>query len=282
MNWKIAGIVVVAGLSLIGIGGGIYAAVKIFHMALEAPAQAQCSSKNADTSISGCTAILSSGKADKGQQEFAHFQRATAYARKGAFDSAIADDTEVIRINPRQYMAWNQRGALFEQKGELDPAIADFTQAIQLAPEMSAARFNRSEAYSKKGDYAAAIDDLSAVVQREPKNSVAWNNRCYFRAIAGHLDAALADCNQSLKLVPGVGNTLDSRGFTYLRMKKYSLAIADYDAAVSAGGKRAPWLYGRGLAKRALHDEAGAKIDIEEAMKLDAKIAATFRSYGVS
>ena len=281
MNWKITGIVVVAVLSLIGIGGGIYAAVKIVHEVLAAPAQAQCNSKDADTSIAGCSAILASGNADKGQREFAHFQRAIAYAKKGNFDNAIADDTEVIRLNPRQYMAWNHRGSVFESKGQLDPAIADFTQAITIVPEMSVARFNRAEAYSKKGDYATAIDDLTAVIKREPKNSVAWNNRCYFRAIAGQLDAALADCNQSLKLVPDVSDTLDSRGFTYLRMKKYDLAIADYDAAVVAGGERAPWLYGRGLAKRAKHDAAGAKADTDEALKLDPKIAETFRSYGV-
>lgn len=281
MNWKITGIVVVAMLSMIGIGGGIYAAVKIFRMVLEAPAQAQCNSKDPDTSITGCSAILASAKDNKGQLEFAHFQRALAYANKGNLDGAIADDTEVIRLNPRQYMAWNHRGSVFERKGQLDPAIADFTQAIQLMPQQNLSRFARAEAYSKKGNYAAAIDDLSVVLKREPKNSVAWNNRCYFRAIAGQLEAALEDCNHSLQLLPGVSNTLDSRGFTYLRMKKYDLAIADYDAAIAAGGKGAPWLYGRGLARRAKHDNAGARQDIEEALKLDPGIAATFRSYGV-
>ena len=61
----------------------------------------------------------------------------------------------------------------------------------------------------------------------------------------------------------------------------FDKAIADYDAAEKAGGKRAPWLYGRGLAKRALHENADAKADIDAALKLDPKIAETFRSYGV-
>jgi tetratricopeptide (TPR) repeat protein len=281
MNWKITGIVVVAVLSLIGIGGAIYGAVKVFQNILLAPVQQECNSKDADTSITGCTALLASSHANKGEREFAHLQRGLSYAKKGNLDGAIADDSEVIRINPRQYMAWNNRGLAYAKKGELDHAIADYTQAIAVVPEMNLARFNRSEAYSRKNDYPKAIDDLSEILKREPKNSVAWNNRCYFRAIAGQLAAALEDCNRSLQLMPGVSDTLDSRGFTYLRMKKYELAIADYDAAEEAGGKRAPWIYGRGLAKRAQHDAAGAKADIEEAMKLDPKIAETFRGYGV-
>jgi tetratricopeptide (TPR) repeat protein len=225
--------------------------------------------------------MLASKYADKGDQTFAHYRRAMAYQEKGKLDQAIADDTEVIRLNPREYMAYNNRGFAYQRKKDLDRAIADYSQAIQYVPEMTVARFNRAEAYSEQGRYAPAVDDLTEVIRREPKNAVAWNNRCYFRAIAGELEDALADCNQSLTLQPDVPETLDSRGFTYLKMKKYQLAITDYDAAQVAGGDKAPYLYGRGLAKRAIHD-AGAKADIEAGVKLQPGIVELFRKYGVS
>jgi tetratricopeptide (TPR) repeat protein len=282
MNWKIVGIVTVAVLSLIGIGGSIYGMYKFFHSFALVQSRIQCNSQDADISIRGCTAILAAKNADNGQQTFAYFRRALAYEHKGDLDHAIADDSEVIRLNPREYMAYTNRGVAYQRKGDLKRAIADYSQAIDYVPEMSLARFNRAEAYSIQGNYPLAIDDLTHVVQHEPGNSVAWNNRCYFRAIAGQLEDALSDCNQSLKLRPNVGETLDSRGFTYLKMKKYELAIADYNAAEAAGGEQAPWLYGRGLARRATHDEAGAKADIAAAVKLDPTVAATFRKYGVS
>ena len=282
MNWKITGLVVVGILSLIGVGGTIYGGVKVFHSMMLSQSRTDCNSRNADTSIRGCTVMLESKYAGSAEQTFAHYRRGMAYDQKGDLDHAIADDTEAIRLNPREYVAYNNRGLAYQHKGDLDHAITDYSKAVELVPEMSPARFNRADAYNQQGNYASAVDDLTHVILREPRNAVAWNNRCYFRAIAGQLDDALADCNQSLKLEPNVPETLDSRGFTYLKMKKYDLAITDYDAAESAGGDKAPYLYGRGLAKRAKHDAAGAKEDIDAGVKLDPKIVEQFRKYGVS
>ena len=43
------------------------------------------------------------------------------------------------------------------------------------------------------------------------------------------LPQALADCDESLRLGPGNANTLDSRGFVYLRLDRLNEAIAEYD-----------------------------------------------------
>jgi tetratricopeptide (TPR) repeat protein len=142
--------------------------------------------------------------------------------------------------------------------------------------------FNRGVAYNLKGNYQQAIDDFGQVIHFEPKNAMAWNNRCYYRAIAGQLDAALVDCNRSLELQPGIGATLDSRGFTYLKMKKFDLAIADYDAAIAKDAKQAGWLYGRSVARRGKHDAAGAAADLAAATKLEPGVAIRFKRLGVS
>ena len=282
MNWKIVGIVAVAVLSLIGIGGGVYGGVKMIQGMLAGQRRAQCNNKDPNISIAGCTAILQSHTAGTDEATYAHFRRAIAYERKGDLDHAIQDDNEVIRANPREYMAYNSRGFAYQKKGDLDHAIADYSQAISIAPEMTMAIFNRGMAYSLKGQYAPAIDDFSHVIKLEPNNAMAWNNRCYYRAIADQLDDALTDCNHSLQLIPGVPAVLDSRAFTYLKMKKYDLALKDYDDAVKQDNHHAGWLYGRGLTRRALHDEAGSKADIAAALQIDPKVAEQFRKYGVS
>ena len=56
---------------------------------------------------------------------------------------------------------------------------------------------------------------------------------------------------------------LDSRGFTYLKMKKYDLAIKDYDLAIAGNEKNAAYFYGRSLARKGIHDAAGAKADLD-------------------
>jgi tetratricopeptide (TPR) repeat protein len=282
MNWKIVGIVVVAVLSLIGIGGSGYAVYKFFIDLPLTQSRIQCNSANADESIAGCSALLQSSRAEKSDRIVVYFHRSRAYERKKDFDHAIQDDTQLIQLSPKDAMSYNNRGFDYQRKGDLDHAIADYNQAIQLAPEMNFAWFNLGEAHQLKGDYPGAIDDFSHFIKLQPRNALGWNNRCYYRAIAGQLEDALADCNQSLLLQPDVGATLDSRAFTYLKMKKYDLAIQDYDTAIGKNSPEAPWLYGRGLARRAKHDTAGSEADIAAALKIDPKIAEQFRRYGVS
>jgi tetratricopeptide (TPR) repeat protein len=281
MNWKIVGIVTVAVLSLIGIGGTAYAVYKFCIEFPLAQSRIQCNSDDPDDSIAGCSAVLASNNVEEAGRLAAYYRRSRAYGRKRDFDHAIQDDTQIIQQNPKEAIAYNNRGFDYQRKGDLDHAIADYDQAMQIFPEMSLAWFNRGEAYHLKGDDPRAIDDFTHVIKLEPRNAVAWNNRCYYRAIAGQLNDALADCNQSLLLKPGVGATLDSRAFTYLKLKKYDLAIQDYDAAISKNSNKAPWLYGRGLARRAKHDTAGSESDIAAALKIDPRIADEFRKYGV-
>jgi len=289
MNWKVTGIVTVSILCLIGLGITIYAAINIVRSIITdqnssplAQSRLQCNSANPDISIRGCSAILQSTSATDADRTYAHFQRGLSYEHKGDLDHAIEDDTAVIKAAPTEALAYNNRGLAYQRKNDLDHAIADYNQALQLVPELNLAWINRSNAYSLKGDYLHAIEDINHVIKLQPKNAIALNNRCYFRAIAGQLEDALADCNQSLLLKPGVGTTLDSRAFTYLKMKKYDLAIVDYDAAIGQDGNRAPWLYGRGLARRAKHDLSGSNADIAAALKIDPGISERFRKYGVS
>jgi tetratricopeptide (TPR) repeat protein len=289
MNWKIFGIATVGILCVVGMGATGWVAYKILQtlwypqggrvLAME---RVRCNSQDPAVSVGGCTAILNAKEAEPADKTYARFQRGKSYERLGDFDHAIEDDTAVIQANPKEAMAYNNRGLAYQRKGDLDHAMTDYDHAIQLVPELSMAWFNRGEAHQLQANYAGAIEDFSRVIKLQPKNAVAWNNRCYYRAIEGQLDAALADCNQSLLLKPGVGYVLDSRGFTYLKMKKYELAIKDYDQAIAQEDHSAAYLYGRGLARRGMRDAAGSNADVAAALKIDPKIAEQFKKYGVS
>ncbi len=289
MNWKIFGIVTVSILCVVGMGATGYAAYKILnalrHPFGNGPLAAQrvrCNSPDAAVSIAGCTEILNAKEAQKGDRTFALYRRGLAYERTSDFDHAIEDDSQVIKDTPTYALAYNNRGFAYQRKGDLDHAVADYDQAIKLVPELTIAWFNRGEALHEKGDNPGAIENFSKVIKLQPTNAVAWNNRCYYRAIDGQLDAALQDCNVSLRLKPGLPYVLDSRGFTYLKMKKYDLAIKDYDLAIAGNEKNAAYFYGRSLARRGMHDAAGAKADLDAALAIDAKVVDQFKKYGVS
>jgi tetratricopeptide (TPR) repeat protein len=52
--------------------------------------------------------------------------------RNKLLDKAIADFTQVIRINPNDAKMYNNRGNAYDDKGELDMAIVDYNQALRI------------------------------------------------------------------------------------------------------------------------------------------------------
>jgi tetratricopeptide (TPR) repeat protein len=87
------------------------------------------------------------------------------------FDGAIADFTEVIKLEPDNPFAYSKRGMSYIQKKDLDLAIADFTMAIQLEPNKFGDFYvDRGCAYNIKGDKALAIADLEMAVKIDPQN----------------------------------------------------------------------------------------------------------------
>ena len=46
----------------------------------------------------------------------------------------MADCTKAIAIDPNDAVAYNDRGVAYEKKGDLDSALADYTKAIEIDP----------------------------------------------------------------------------------------------------------------------------------------------------
>ena len=64
----------------------------------------------------------------------AYFDRGVASRNKVDFDSAIAEFTKAIQLDPKFARAYFARGLVYQDKGDTDRAIADFTRVIELDP----------------------------------------------------------------------------------------------------------------------------------------------------
>ncbi len=210
-----------------------------------------------DLAIHHCTLAINSGELSVSDLAGAFFARGLSWAEKKEYDRAIADYNEAIRLNPQDAGFFNSRGDAWLDKKDYDRAIADFSEAIRLIPQCKTICLN--------------------LLRRETP----LNSRCWARAIRGALPEALADCNESLRLLPGNADALDSRGLVHLKLRNYVAAIADYDAALRIKSEHAHSLYGRGLAKRAMGDRIGGEADATAARKIDPNIADEYKGYGV-
>ncbi len=130
-----------------------------------------------DQQISGCNAVIQSGRRTGQDLAFAYNRRGKGYALKKNFDRAIADYTQAIKIYPNFEAAFANRGNAYYEKKDYDRALADFTQAIRLNPKQSPFYANRGIAYYVKKDYDRAIADYDQAIRINPKDTGSAQNR---------------------------------------------------------------------------------------------------------
>jgi tetratricopeptide (TPR) repeat protein len=164
-------------------------------------------------------------------------------------------------------------------------ALLAANQALAESPNDLVALAARGEAYSGLGDFPRAMADHDAVLKTVPNDVGALINACWVRALANvELDRALTYCDAATKDAAAfrrAGAAYDTRGFLHYRRGEFTLAVADYDAALKEIPRYAGSRYGRGLAKLRLGKTAEGQADLAAALKLDAGIAETFAKRGV-
>ena len=99
-------------------------------------------------------------------------------------------------------------------------------------------------------------------------------------AVIGQLQLALSACNEALRLRPNDPSSLDTRGFTYLKMGDLDNAIADSNAALLIDPNKASSLYARGRARLLKGDNEG-NADVSAAKAIKSSIAEDFRRFGL-
>jgi tetratricopeptide (TPR) repeat protein len=77
-----------------------------------------------------------------------------------------------------------KQGMTAKVSGDFDTAIADFTQVIQIDPKADPVYYQRASAYAGKGAYDKAVLDLTQAIQINPKNLGAYNDLAWILATA--------------------------------------------------------------------------------------------------
>lgn len=210
-------------------------------------------------------------------------------------DKAVPAERIVVActnfINDRMIENWRMEyianalyyRALANERLEKDTeALKDFRELMQKDPQFSDAWVHYAEIVEKKGGPEQFMKVMDIMIATSPADPQILNTACWERAKKGEqLDAALADCNESLRLKPGVANVLDSRGFVNFRMSKFAASNSDCTAALAIDPKLASSLYIRGLARKASGDVPGGNADVDAGLRLDPGIADRYASYGV-
>jgi tetratricopeptide (TPR) repeat protein len=276
------------------------------------PAWPQCRGGpgiSADAQISGCAAIIESGReTDAGLAEALQI-RCQMLNQRSERDAAIRDCDRAIALKPDYREAYFRRATVYLNTGDNVRAIADYTQAIRLKPDSSSALTLRGMAYAHKGDYDRAIEDYTRALQLEPGFGMAEGGLAEAKAAKARMAGGqpLGDprawCKGKALPQEGFAQDLQISGCTTLirsgkekrtdlaedffnRASAYDFsgapdrALPDFDQAIKLAPRNADAYYRRGSIYWLKADYDRAIADFTRAIKVDPKQAHYFSYRG--
>lgn len=212
------------------------------------------------------------------------FDRGAAYLEKNDYDNAIKEFDQAIKLDPKQYDAWQRRGLSYQQKGQLDEALDDYSQALSLNPT-DTATVKAMEDIARKlkerdFDYAVCLSSTSngldacnrAIEGKKYKGQELANllNARGNYAPKGSMEA-LGSYLQAINQAPSDPAGYGNRGLYYLGHGFLDKALQDFDRAIALRTDKAAVFMGRGaaLARKKQFDKAIP--DLDRAIGLDPK-----------
>lgn len=155
----------------------------------------------------------------------AHNSRAKALFDAGRTESAIADYTKVLALDPSYPEAYINRAAGFAKIGQRELALQDLNKALSLQPNNPAALFTRGLVYKDMHKLDLALADFDAYLARFGNDTDALVGRGIVRRELGKPADAITDFNRALQVEP-------DRFAVYLERSKAFSALGRTDKAM--------------------------------------------------
>ncbi len=164
--------------------------------------KARCFSTEAETKISGCTALINAKQTTGAELAVIYNNRGVAYDFEHLHEQAIADFTQAITIRPDYAYAYFHRGVAYEGWGLPNRAIADFSKAIELKHDYAEAWYQQGCVYWRTAHYDWAITDFTNAIAAKPDYADAYYMRGGSYHAKGLREQAIADYRAALQINP--------------------------------------------------------------------------------
>jgi predicted membrane-bound spermidine synthase/tetratricopeptide (TPR) repeat protein len=130
-----------------------------------------------------------------------------AFASKGAFDEAIVEFREALRLGPDAAMPHWHLGSALASRGMREEALGHLRRSVQIDPGNGQAHYDLAIVLLQGRQLEEAIEHLRATLRLMPDLVGAYNNLGIALASQGRLDEAIGQFQQALALDPESAET---------------------------------------------------------------------------
>jgi len=147
---------------------------------------------------------LSARIAENPDDAAALYRRGQVYATKGAYNLAVKDFDDTLRLNPKDVEAINNRCWARAVIGDLQQALRDCNEALRLRPNFVDALDSRGLVNLKSGLNKNAIADFDAALKINPQLTSSLYGRGLARQRSGAISEGEVDINNAKAMDPNI------------------------------------------------------------------------------
>ena len=211
-----------------------------------------------------------------------HFLKGQVYGYERNAQAAEAEFRRTLEIDGNYLAAYSALGAMFVNTNQQDRAIAEYQKIVERRPDNASAYTLIGMLETSRQNIDAAIENYRKALSKDENAIFAANNLAWLYAEhgKGNLDEAVRLAQGTVQTHPEVPSFADTLGWVYYKKGLYGAAVEQLKKAVTVDEAQARrsntapspiYRYHLGVALAAKGDKAGAKRELEAALRLNEK-----------
>lgn len=191
-----------------------------------------------------------------------HFELGERAYLDGRYEEALGEYNRGLAMDPGNYEQYPARAHVKEQLQDWQGAVTDYNIFLDAFPDNGEVRFNRALARYQAEQYALAAEDLRHLLKTPASGETRFI--LYRQSLEGGGTDRIVTAQGSIR-----DYLYNYLGLAESKLGNYDVALHCFDSAIRLNPREPDYYVHRALTRQEAGDNAGARSDYEQALRLN-------------